>query len=532
MSKRSKKNKSDNIGSDLIESSKESVPKAENALAVLYFLIMMFIYPFFIRNGYYRIGEVKYIFFRSAGIVFILSVIAAVSLRRRQQKNYFPIRAFYKDLSLTDGFVYCYMASVLLSYIFTPYHREAFWGAEGWYMGFVSQFLLVGIYLIFSRYFMWKDKWLYAILMSSEIVFLLGILNRYSVYPIRMSGYAPGFISTLGNINWFCGYWAVLCPLGIVFYWKSKAGAQQAIAGIYVVTGIIIGIVQGSSSAYLVFAGMFVYLFGISFDENRSMYRFLQLCLLFLSACQIARAMRYIPNFSMNYENPLSTFLTKSNASIYIAVVVVLLYALFYYGDRQKGFDVSKSKNIRNIVIGVVPVIIAVYAILLILNSSIDGGIPGLAGVSALTFNDEWASCRGATWSIGAGAYISMPLPYKLIGAGPDCFAPYIYSQPDLAARAYARFGNSMLTNAHNEWLTVLVNNGLAGLISYAGIFISAFIGFMKKAVRKPDLYLFAACILLYTIHNIVSFQQVLNAPFAFMLLGIGEGIRRDHIEY
>lgn len=36
-------------------------------------------------------------------------------------------------------------------------------------------------------------------------------------------------------------------------------------------------------------------------------------------------------------------------------------------------------------------------------------------------------------------------------------------------------------------------------------------------------LYLCAVSVLTYIAHNLVSFQQVLNTPFIFIILGIGE---------
>lgn len=98
------------------------------------------------------------------------------------------------------------------------------------------------------------------------------------------------------------------------------------------------------------------------------------------------------------------------------------------------------------------------------------GGIFGLAEVSLLVFRDEWANYRGAIWTDGVLVYRSMNPLYKLIGIGPDCFAEYLYTVPELADRVYAQFGDSRLTNAHNEWLTTLINQGVLGLVCYVGI--------------------------------------------------------------
>lgn len=523
--------------------SREIAVKAGNIIVTVYFLVMMVIYPFFVGDGYWEIGTVKYLFFRNASLiatlVMILVTVGIFVLRGRA----FSVTAFCKTLSVTDWFIYVYFMSILVSYIFTPFTEEAFWGADGWYMGFVSQLLFVAIYFMFSRYFRWNAGALYTILVSSALIFLLGILNRYSIYPIEMSGQNPGFISMLGNINWFCGYWAVICPIGVVFYWNCTKVWQQVAAGAYVVIAFITGVVQGSSSAYLVLAVLFIFLFAFSFRENKLMCRFLQLCMLFALSCQIARLLRYLPGFDMNYEDGLGIVLTDSGLTIYIGIIIVIIALCFHYVTKQKNYKIERHKNIRKTVIALLIVLSVGYVLLLVLNSCLPEGFFGLYGVPAFTFNDEWASYRGATWTTGVLAYREMSPLYKLVGMGPDCFAQYIYSLDGMAQKVYSVFGNNRLTNAHNEWITLLVNQGLLGLVSYAGIFISAVVRFLKKAMAdkegnmqsemgisaegKAVLYMCAISILAYTVHNMVSFQQILNAPFVFVILGIGEGIWR-----
>ncbi|MCM1236475.1 MAG: O-antigen ligase family protein [Ruminococcus flavefaciens] len=502
--------------------------KTGNIIVTLYFLVLTIIFPFYTQGGYAEIGEVKYYLFRNIGLAITAVMILVMAESFFLKRKSFSIRVFYKNLSVTDFFMYGYFIFVLISYIFTPFKWEAFWGAEGWYMGLVSQLLFIGIYFLFSRYFIWSNKWLYVVLISSGLVFFLGILNRYSVYPIYMDEQTPGFISTMGNINWFCGYWAVICPIGVVFYWISSAKWQQIAAGIYVVICFITGVIQGSSSAYLVLAGVFIFLFALSFQGNRAMYRLLQLCILFALSCQIARLLRYLPGLEMNYENELSVVLTDTNLTLFFGLAFIAIYVLFHYFVKKKNCDIKQHKKIRNVVLIIMAAVLIVYVLLLVGNTCLSGGLFGLSGVSFFTFNDEWASYRGATWSIGLQAYKSMPLFNKLVGgAGPDCFAEYIYSVEDLEERAYELFGYARLTNAHNEWITVLVNYGIMGFACFVGAFAASASRFMKKAHVESALYLFAASILLYTLHNMVSFQQILNAPFVFMVLGIGEGICR-----
>lgn len=494
----------------------------------VYYVVMVLVFPFYVQDGYRGIGNVKCFFFFRASLIAVglmLPVLLATLFLQRKEMAFLER---CKRLSVTDWFAYGYLVAVLLCYLFTAYKNEAVWGADGWRMGLVSQLLFLGIYFFFSRYFRWSEKMLYLALIGSGLVFLLGILNRYSIYPIEMYGQQPGFISTLGNINWFCGFWSVFAPLGIVWYYNSPTRLSRTIAGIYTVVAFLCGITQGSSSAYLVFAALFLLLFYLSFEDNRKMCRFLETGILFALSCQIGRILRYLPACEMNYENELGKALTDTNITLYIGMIIGALYLFFrFYLIERKHYEIQMHKKLRRVIMVLVFLICAGYVLVLALNTCLPGGIPGLSGISVFVFDEAWASYRGATWISGIKAYTNMSPLQKLIGVGADCFPEYVYAVPELAEYIVLQFGNSRLTNAHNEWITMLVNQGALGLVCYAGIFLSAIRRFLKGAKAQPMLLLCAASALSYMAHNMVSFQQVLNAPCVFIMLGIGEGILR-----
>lgn len=499
--------------------------QAGNYILTVYFLVLTVLYPFYMQDGYWEIGAVKYFFFRRISLVIMglmLPLVIVLFLYNRKAGEKVKI-------SIIDRFVFGFLVMTFISYLFSDYKGEAFWGAEGWYMGLVSLLIFMGIYFLFSRYFIWNHNMLYVVFGSSAIVFLLGILNRYSIYPIPIPVKAPQFISTLGNINWFCGCWSVIFPLGVMFYWNSDKGWQRTAAGIYVMISFVSGVTQGSNSAYLALAGVLVFVFCLSFRGNQKMYRFLEICILLALSCQMARLLRYVPGFSMNYEGGLGAVFTNTNLTLYIGMAALALYLLFHYLVKHKDYQITGRKALSRGVPALIAVTFLVYIILTIVNTCVQGGIAGLAGRQAFTFNDTWGSSRGITWISGLLIYRDMTPLQKLVGVGPDCFAQYVYKIPELTERLYIAFGDFRLTNAHNEWITMLVNHGALGLVCYVGIFISAFVRFLKTASKQPTLYLCAASILSYMVHDIVSFQQILNTPFIFLVIGIGEGIIRDY---
>ena len=201
-------------------------------IIMAYFLVMALIYPFYAPGGYTRIGAVKYEFFRNVSLATLAASVCVIILSIAVRRDSRWIIRNYRRLSITDWFAYGYLVAVMLSYLCSAYKEDALWGITGWQMGVMTQMIFVLTYFLFSRYFHGDLRWLIVWLTAAAAVFLLGICNRYSIYPIAMEGQTPVFISTLGNINWFCGYWSVTASIGMTLYWCSDMIWLRIAAGI------------------------------------------------------------------------------------------------------------------------------------------------------------------------------------------------------------------------------------------------------------------------------------------------------------
>ena len=508
-------------------------------IIMAYFLVITAIYPFYAPGGYVRIGQVKYEFFRNISLVTLIVLAAVIGLSIVVRRDWEWLIRNYRKLSVTDWFAYGYFVSVMLSYLCSAYKKEALWGAEGWYMGVITQMTFVFLYFFFSRYYHCDSKWVGIWLIASTGVFVLGICNRYSVYPIMMEGQTEYFISTLGNINWFCGYWSVTAPIGIILYWCSDKTWVRLSAAFYSLIAILSGITQGSNSAYLVFIILFLVLLSLSLGSSKKMYRFLELCILFAASCLLGKLMKSIPGMRYNYppagEDLLSRItnaLLTGNAALWIMLSVLICYITLRMLERRGIIHIENNiQSHRMAGVITLAVIVAVGCIavpgLLMMSGARHPGeaLPAAEGRDGFwqVFNDDWGNDRGAAWNCGINAYRSMDTPHKIVGIGPDCFAEYVYDVPELAQRLSDQFGNQRLTNAHNELLTLFVNTGVFGSMCYIGFFVTAFVRYMRHASGKPLLYACAVSMLAYAAHNMVSFQQVLNTPFVFIIIGIGE---------
>lgn len=509
----------------------------------VYFVIMTVIYPYYAPGGYLRIGEVKYLFFRNVTLTVVAVMFVIIVCTLIRQPGF--ITKYYHRMSVTDWFAYGYFVAVMLSYLCSSYKEEALWGADGWYMGAVVQMIFVLLYFFFSRYFVYDGRWLAVWLTGSVGVFLLGILNRYSIYPLAMEGQTPVFISTLGNINWFCGYWSVMAPVGMAVYWGSEKRWQKAASGVYSFVAMLAGVVQGSESAYLVFVTVAVMLLVFSVHSDRRFCRWMELGMMFAAGCQLGRLLRHLPGFYMNYGSAINggspslmEKLTDTNITLWAFGVLLTGYVIFRLWNRKRGTEgCREAKALHGTVertIGAMIIVLfclcGIYGLIRtgsLLYDREETGVFMQDNDRVIFFNEEWGNGRGVAWNCSIEAYHSLDRLHRTVGVGPDCFATYIYEMPVLSKCLVEEFGDERLTNAHNEGLSILINMGALGFVCYVGFVGSALVRYCKNAGGQALLYVCTAGILAYTIHNVVSFQQVLSTPYFFILSGIGEGLLR-----
>jgi O-antigen ligase len=161
--------------------------------------------------------------------------------------------------------------------------------------------------------------------------------------------------------------------------------------------------------------------------------------------------------------------------------------------------------------------------ILTIVNTVNGGKVPIIGSKEEFIFSDTWGSYRGITWKIGLKGFSLLSLWHKLIGSGPDMFYYSLLQIPneDLH-KMIAVFGGQRLTNAHSEWITLLVNNGILGLSAFIAMTVTGIKKCLTYAKDRPGLLCVALSLISYTANNMFSFETMMNTPLFFAMLGIG----------
>ena len=441
----------------------------------VYMIVILMVLPLY-NKGYARIGTEKETFFlktmtygaKALLPVFLLwllfRLVTAVQKKELPKFTEWPA-GLWKNLSVTDRFAVFYGIAVLVSYLFTNYREEALWGTASWRMGMWTQLGAVIVYFMISRMWQWKS-WIPALVLPvSAVVFSLGYVNKFGLLPVDPEYVTPSFISTIGNINWYCGYLVTILFGGVyLLWWMEEMTWKKLLLMAYVTIGFASLATQGSSSGIVTFAVVMFVLFGMSVKDSVRMEVFWQEMTMFSAACLITCVLRRLNIFSRELIlEGITDLLTFSIAGIFMTILSGII---LYWIHRTRVRRSYPEKMLHRIYCGIaiaVPVMILLVLLLTLINT--------LAG-GALTPN---------------------------------------ITDPNVT-----------------KWLTVLVDIGVLGLISYAGMMITAIRDFLRAGESKMLVGACGICVLAYTVNNMFSFQQVMNISTVFVVMGIGENVWRS----
>ena len=490
--------------------------KTANLLVTAYLLLLFVVYPFYMKEGYVEIGKAKYSFWMriSLSTAAVLLLFFVIQLIRERKERSLHLQA-------TDVSILIFAGTLLITFVLAVDRREALFGTEGWNMGFALYGVLCLLYLMIQL--LWKpDKWiLYLALLASGGVFILGILDRFSIYLIPLEIRTPVFISTLGNINWFTGYLVIFTAVSASLFLLSEGRGMAVFSAVITLLGFTAGFGQGSSSVFLFFAGVFPALLWIASYEKSRMPRLMFLWGMWCLAAQILRLMRILLPDGYQYDTEnLCGYFTGGSVTIYLFVMGELLLWTVWL---LMGHKEQTGKWIRRglLIFGGI-LAASVAAMLLYSYLCVSKGMELSGLYDRLPWGDDsWGNGRGMTYRAAMMILTQMTPLQKLVGVGQDCFSTYAYSVPQVADELCRYFGNDRLTNAHNEILTMLVNHGIVGTVSYLSIFIT-YVYKIGKQFQNPYSISIVVAVICYLVHNMVSFANVLNLSFLIILLAMG----------
>lgn len=491
-----------------------SVWDKRKILAAAYSFFIFLVLPLYMKNGFVMIGDAKYelyikgsVLMTGMSLLMLLSGIISGKADLKKERSYAEIMAFF--------FVLVTIISVFLG----VEDRVALWGYTDWHMGGITQLLTIFGFFVMKNWTE-NDRWSWNFLgISSLIVCGLAVANRHGADPLNVYGGMDwldwnrrNLIATIGNINWACCFMAIGVPLLLWAAWTMEgklrilgfAGAWIAIAGI---------MLQGSDSGFLDLAVIMTVLLWISAERYDWLLRTIEIITLiplFWSVYSILK---------INLVTPIETDLMGQFYSLLWLIPLGLCLMIRYGVEKlaKRGGEACLLK--KPIRIGIAAAVLAGAGTWILCQIS-DGFWALLGSKSILRFNNSWGSLRGGVWKETIRCFGEMGISRKLFGAGPDCYACLLEG---LGARlaVQGQWENAIYANAHNEFLTMLINEGILGVITYYGIYACVAVKFASGQKQQPKAVLGILILVSYLGNQFFSFQQIISTPMMLMILGM-----------
>lgn len=529
----------------------DSTEKWRGKIAQILMIALLCIQPLYVNTaGYYRLTYHKFVFF----IVCMSAVILALGfIWFYKRANGLPPQPRGK-LRAADWAVLGFAAVVLASALFSPYNGtfdirgkevNVWVGLAERYDGVITQLFYVAAFFIISRWYTPRRRDFYLFGASSVLIALIGILQFHGMdflglWPndnpdfYRENFYNIHFRSTLGNVDIVSTYVCVAVLLcGFLFIRSASASKWRYLwlagSGMSFWLMILAGAYSGMSGILLTVFLALPFLI----ESRRHLGRFLLLGSSWAGAFALQKLTYDAAILKAGVGRPL---LFAGAAAVLLAGG--LLLTVFWKGKDPDPNAPAKWKPgvlliTASMVIGLAGVEVmgrredgprdykdAVYQMREILHGNI---------------SDDFATNRVYIWRNALSVFPQ----YPIWGTGPDSFAKAFPAEAHLACLEFheeceaARPGlpdanhfdpsrhYEFYDKAHNEYIQLLICQGILGLLFYLAFLGILFVKSVPKTFKNP---LLMAVLAAFTGYCIQAFFNI-SLPIASQMLWVLAGI-------
>ena len=358
------------------------------------------------------------------------------------------------------------------------------------------------------------------------VVCSIGIMQYFLLDPfglkkdIHTSQYTS-FISTVGNINTYASYVALIFGMSTTLFVRERNTARKSWYIFTVILSLFALVTGNSDNAYLTIGVIVLFLPLYAF---RDMYGLRQYMLLISMISTEFMAIGVIDKRYASHVLPIGGLFRLIVGGDWLIFVMATLWgctAFIYILERfvrKKYKDVCEICICRRIWGTVLILAIAVLVYMTFDATRMGNGQQYGILKDYLLINDEWGTHRGYIWRIGIECYMKYSPLRKLFGSGPDTFGIVTQSYyREMIERYYEIFDS-----AHNEYLQYLITIGIVGLFSYLFLLVSSIIEMIKTSKREASVMSIVYAVSCYAAQAVVNIGVPIVFPVMFTLLVVG----------
>lgn len=512
-----------------------SYKKFVSLTVTVFTIIIITILPLIFKNYYFDISKVKYEFYcllvilMAVFVIFITFIFIIIDKAIYSLKNTKLLMSSLsiRSVKFTDIAMIAFLIAGLLSTLQSEYIYNAFWGDMGRHMGLFVIILLTISFFLITKFFKFRLCYIDIFLISGLIVCILGILHFFKIDPLGFKNnisedYKKIFTSTIGNINSYTAFVAIIATISIILFLYAKNIYKKAWYTICLIVSLFSLITGISDNAYISLIVIWALIPLYIFNSLSGVRKYLLLSAILFSLFKFVDFIsNLIPYQTSEIHGLFNLIIDYENLGLFIIelwILVILLYLIELLPFRFS--FIYKKTNILRVVWILILIFMFYKALYILYDININGNVVGYGNLSNyMLFNDSWGTNRGYIWRIALDLYKKFPIYHKLFGYGPDTFG--ILTQKYYLDDMKNTYG-VIFDNAHNEYLQYLITTGIVGLFSYIVLIFSSIIRMIKNSKDNPTIIAITLSIICYCTQAIVNINSLIVTPIMFLLLTIG----------
>ena len=484
-----------------------------NILTEAYIFILIIVFPLIVDStGFFKILECKYRAFLVISIVYI--VASAVTL------IYFLLfhnTRFFKNVTITKtqyAVLFFWVINVI-STIVSPFKNQYnLLVGVGRGEGLITISLYCFTFLFISFFGRFKKRYITYFSISSILINTIAILqyigfNPFNMYQDGIGTHNVSFMATIGNIDFISALYCILLTISFcAFVFLDQDIKHKIIHLLSVFMGFFIFIIINVLSGRVAFLLTFVILFPFIITNSKRLAR----TIICFSSIILGLAINIVINPRYHYDIGKLTLDLQFNEIVLSFIIIIVVFVFLAYMLYKNEYNICKKK----IIIGIYATIILLGIIMVGCLYFIEFNSGTLYEVHELlhgNFDDDFGTYRVFLWK---RAFSIFP-EYPILGSGPDTFAIRFMSKFTEDVIALGEL--SINDTAGNVYITMLINIGLIGAVSYLGVIVIQIIDGIKK-LNKFSIILLVA-IMCFWIQDMFNLWVVIVTPVFWTLMGI-----------
>lgn len=414
-------------------------------------------------------------------------------------------------------FLGAYVFFNLLAGIFSPYNNYANGNGQsiivfghGRYDGLLVLLLCCLLFLCFSIEQTFSLCHINTILVTTFLAVVLGFVQMFGVnlfgfFPYgNFYSFKKDFISTLGNIDIMSTY--LVIAIAVIMFSYIAFTVNRLLKAVWLFVGgistVLLIEISVESGRVALFILLLIALPVLALSKPHFL-RFLDVLAVVLLSLSLA--------FDINFSKSGVSFkIGGISVALTIAAVLVLALRLLIYNFLKQ----TATKYLFAAVL-FIELLAVVFSLCYLKLAGVKGGTLGqISNMLNGKVRDNYGNNRIGLWK-----YTFMLASKRLfIGFGTGSFR---MAFSDFTQQLAPSYSNNTYDFAHNEYLQILYNCGIFGLISYIGLVVSPIIMGIKKLYTTPQILILSFAILGYLIQAFFTFSIVLVSPLFWVLLGM-----------